>query len=367
MKNSIFFILISAFTISNQLLNAQVAAIRISNATIVSGTTLQFDLEIQASVGTIYLGNADIKFRLDATKFSSPAISRVSSTSTLLSTTDANVGSSYVPASSFTAANEITVNINTPAPADQTDFDERVAKITSTFSRIASFRITNFNGGTAAASGFACQPIGTIIYTIAPTGTFQETAVMTDCNVLLPLELTDFTGKEMKEANVLNWETATERDVSHFEIEKSKGDNKRFLKIANVKAIGNATTPQYYTVSDSSPSNLDYYRMKMMDNDGQFTYSKTISIARKNDVKIDYYPNPASSFVNIQLEVKKYKFVTIDLLDVTGKVIATQSKGRDKGDNTSFVLNVEHIPNGIYTAAVTIDGVLSFHKIAVAK
>ena len=198
----------------------------------------------------------------------------------------------------------------------------------------------------------------------SPAGTVQSLPL----SLVVPLDLLDFTAQAENAVNKLNWKTANEVNTSHFTVEKSVANSNKFTAIGDIKTNNvAANTPQYYSFTDTEPSHLDYYRLKMVDKDGQFKYSKIISLARKNNTKIDYFPNPATNLVNIQLEVKNYKSVTIDLLDVTGKVIATQSKSRDKGDNTSFVLNVEHIPNGVYTAAVTIDGVLSFHKIAVAK
>jgi Secretion system C-terminal sorting domain len=187
-------------------------------------------------------------------------------------------------------------------------------------------------------------------------------------SVVVPLDLLDFTGNADKAVNKLNWKTANEVNTSHFSIEKSVGNGGKFVSIGEVKTNNVASsTPQYYSFTDTQPNSLDYYRLKMVDLGGQFKYSKTIGIARKNDVKIDCYPNPANNIVHVQLEVKNYKTVKIDLLDMTGKTIASQSKNRDRGDNTSFIFNVENLPNGVYTAATTIDGIQSFHKITVAK
>jgi hypothetical protein len=187
-------------------------------------------------------------------------------------------------------------------------------------------------------------------------------------NFVLPVELLEFKGQTEPLANVLNWTTAQEEQMSHFVVEKSVGQSQKFIAIGEQKATnGGGKTPQYYSFTDTKPNTLDYYRLKMVDLDGQFKYSKTISIARRNDTKIDYYPNPAKHVFHVQLEVKNYKTVKIDILDMSGKIIATQSKNRDRGDNTSFVFNVENFPNGVYTAAATIDGIQSFHKITVAK
>ncbi|MBL7813630.1 MAG: T9SS type A sorting domain-containing protein [Saprospiraceae bacterium] len=198
----------------------------------------------------------------------------------------------------------------------------------------------------------------------SPAGAIQSLPL----SVVVPLDLLDFTAQAEAKVNKLNWETANEVNTSHFSIEKSVSNGDKFVPIGEVKTNGFASsTPQYYTFADAQPSNLDYYRLKMVDKDGQFTYSKIITLARKSDAKINYFPNPASHIVNVQIEVKNYKTVKVELLDISGKIVATQSKTRDKSDSASFVLDVEHVPNGIYTAAVTIDGQQSVHKITIAK
>jgi hypothetical protein len=362
MKNKNIFSILFLFSLVINQLTAQTAVVRISNLSLVSGTTVQFDIEIQASAGTIYLGNTDIKFTFNASKFSSPAISRVSATSTLKNAANDNV--TYSIASSLTAANELTINIPSPAPADQTDFDERVAKVTNTFVRISTFRLTNFTGIAASESAFACQATGTIISTHAPTTPFAESQAAHSCNVL-PLDLVDFTAKTEKDNNILNWQTASEQQVRHFEIEKAVSNNPSFEKIGEIKAIGNSTTPQYYTYLDKNPSNLDFYRLKMVDYDGQSKFSKTISLARKTGLNARFYPNPATDVLHIAVE-QPFKTMTVALLDLTGKIITHQSWA-GSADNNLFNLNLKQMPNGVFTAVVTIDGVQMQHKVVVAQ
>jgi hypothetical protein len=365
MKNYIFFLWTLIALSSNNNLKAQVAGIRISNGSIVSGNILQFDVEIQATSGTIYLGNTDIKFNFDPTKFTSTAISRVSSTSTLKNAAGVNV--SYSVAASVTSANTITVNINSPAPGDQADFDDRIAKVTNSYARIATFRMQNFSGTTVTAAQMACQSVGTIFYTIAPTDPFAETLIPTACASTLPLNLLSFGGKQTIEGVTLNWQTANEQNVSHFIVEKSTDAADKFVEIGNLKATGNAGgTPQYYSLFDVQPSILNYYRLKMVDNDGGFTYSKAISFKGQNNSNgiIAFYPNPVTNVLNVVLTNQNYKTATVSLVDITGRVIITQSKG---ADNQVFVLNTETIGNGIYTVIVTIDGAPSMHKVVIAK
>jgi Secretion system C-terminal sorting domain len=365
MKSYVFFLWTLVFTLSNNSLKAQVANIRISNPSIVSGTIFQFDVEMQATSGAIYLGNTDIKFNFDATKFASTTISRVSATATLKNAAGVNV--SYSVAASVTSANTVTVNINSPAPADQADFDDRVAKITNTYARIATFRMQTFSGATAAAALLACQSSGTIVYSISPTDPFAESLVTTTFGSVLPLDLLSFTGKQNAEGITLNWKTAHEQNVGHFIVEKSMDAADKFVEIGNLKAVSNAgETPQYYSLFDAQPSTLNYYRLKIVDNDGGFTYSKTIAFKnqnKSNDI-IAFYPNPVTNVLNVVLTNTNYKTATVSLVDITGRVILTQTK---TFDSQPFILTTENCGNGIYTAIVAIDGTQSMHKVVIAK
>lgn len=187
-------------------------------------------------------------------------------------------------------------------------------------------------------------------------------------DIVLPVELLEFEGKADKKANILDWKTAKEENASHFVLEKAVGQPQKFVGIGERKANNVSTnTPQYYTFTDAQPSQLDYYRLKMVDKNGQFSYSKTISLARTERIKVDIFPNPATHFVNINVAAEGSKNITIALLDVTGKVIAHQSNIKDNLDKNTFVFDMKDLSNGVYTASVTIDGKQSFHKIAVVK
>jgi Secretion system C-terminal sorting domain len=155
--------------------------------------------------------------------------------------------------------------------------------------------------------------------------------------------------------------------VGHFIVEKSSDTPDKFVEIGEIKATGNnGGTPQYYSLFDANPSSLNYYRLKMVDNDGTFTYSKTIAFKSQDKTSgiIAFYPNPVTNALNVVLTNTNYKTATVSLVDITGRIILTQSKAFD---NQPFVLTTENCGNGIYTAIVAIDGTQSMHKVVIAK
>lgn len=111
----------------------------------------------------------------------------------------------------------------------------------------------------------------------------------------LPLHLQYFNAVPDNCDAVLNWQSLNEINTKHFVIEQSS-DNIRFTAIATVKAKGRAGVNNYRSVV-SQPSGISYYRLKMVDNDGTYTYSGTVVCKTScggNEFMI-VYPNPVEA------------------------------------------------------------------------
>lgn len=124
----------------------------------------------------------------------------------------------------------------------------------------------------------------------------------------LPVELISFTalrGNNTTQA-LLKWETAYEVNNAFFEIERSS-DNKHFIAIAKIKGVGttaNISSYQYTdNISDLVAGNIQtvFYRLKQVDANGQYTYTRTVRVQRTEDVSasLSIYPNPASTTLTI--------------------------------------------------------------------
>lgn len=137
---------------------------------------------------------------------------------------------------------------------------------------------------------------------------------------VLPVSLLSFTGKNNISTNELNWQTASENNNHHFDIESSS-NGKVFEKIGRVEGAGNSSTTKTYKFIDGSPlAGTSYYRLKQTDIDGRFTYSKIINIKRETGNLVSIYPNPASNVVNLQTN-GKYLGSTGQLFSIQGKLL----------------------------------------------
>ena len=174
-------------------------------------------------------------------------------------------------------------------------------------------------------------------------------------NVVLPLELIDFTAKVDKQTAILNWKTANERNVSHFDVEKST-NGKTWTTIGQQKAQ-NIHNPdrggtEGYLFTDYKafvPSNTAFYRLKMVDTDGTFTYSPVREVATDKGGGLQIFPNPARDFIEIQGRDAEGNW---QIVDVVGKVVA-----KYKGNQN---LDLHNFTEGVYFVKTDSGSVLRF-------
>lgn len=194
---------------------------------------------------------------------------------------------------------------------------------------------------------YLASPPGGAVITITANAAGCATLleVSTACAVLLPVELISFSGKSNGVFNHLYWETATELNSSHFEIERSM-DGIQFIKIGVINSSGNSVSQKHYEFYDKKPvSGIHYYRLKQFDLDGNFEYSKVISIKNNRiDGLISVYPNPVNNelyFTSVKSE-SNYQ-----ILNSTGQVILSGNIFANKP------IHVSHLANGVYFYRIT--------------
>jgi Secretion system C-terminal sorting domain len=156
---------------------------------------------------------------------------------------------------------------------------------------------------------------------------------------VLPIELLSFEGKAVEKSNLLTWRTASETQNKGFDIERST-DGSRFETIGFVAGHGTTTQAQRYTFEDKSPlwGFRGYYRLKQLDEDGRFEYSKTITITRKGENVVSVFPNPTEGILNISASDYEQAFVLVNSI---GQVVL-------QGSQLEPSINVQALPSGFY-------------------
>ncbi|MGX5858331.1 leucine-rich repeat domain-containing protein [Dyadobacter jiangsuensis] len=157
----------------------------------------------------------------------------------------------------------------------------------------------------------------------------------------LPVTLISFNGKSENNQIKLTWKTTSETNNKGFEIERS-ADARTFEKIGFVDGNGDSKEINTYHFTDLNPLAKGYYRLKQLDYDGQFEYSKVISV--KSDAAIvKVYPNPAQEYLTISGIAQKQPF---SIIDQNGRVVL-EGLVADKGQ-----INVKNLAPGRYVVSV---------------
>lgn len=166
----------------------------------------------------------------------------------------------------------------------------------------------------------------------------------------LPLQLLDFSGRlNAQQQSELRWVTAGESNTSRFEVEWRSSTTSTFTKIGTVAAAGNSSSTLHYDfLHTNTVAGNNYYRLKMIDIDGQFTYSSTIRLSSNAIAQsLSVFPNPASSVLNISATVERDETVLFKLIDSYGRIVFSRQSLLRKGSN-AFTWDISRVTKGIY-------------------
>ena len=181
----------------------------------------------------------------------------------------------------------------------------------------------------------------------------------------LPVEMTYFEGSLIDEAVLLEWETATEVNNFGFEIERAILNSDfsilNWTKLGFVPGNGTTSSPRDYTFTDSDLPGVDdiNYRLKQIDNDGTFVYSKIVTVDLGSITSVDdnaIYeftleqndPNPFNPETSIEYQVARHDIVTLKVFNTLGQQVATLVNELKAPGNHSVKFNGSNFPSGVY-------------------
>lgn len=166
---------------------------------------------------------------------------------------------------------------------------------------------------------------------------------------------------------ILSWKTANEVDVSRFEVERSLNGTE-FSIISAIPAKNQQAATYTYTdegvMISSGHSATLYYRLKMIDRDGKFTYSGIVVIRNNQklaDVRV--VPNPFKDRLQVQLQTSVTSTLRISLRDLTGKLVEAITKEVGVGSTVVNLSNATNLQQGIYIVEVECNGMRQYFKV----
>ncbi len=207
-----------------------------------------------------------------------------------------------------------------------------VTKASTSHNRIGSLALAN---NRLYAAGFGQYPdnFGVVVaYLLQSSGP-------------LPVSLINFSATLKNQSVLLQWQTASEQNLSSFMIERS-ADNIYFVPIDNVAAKGNSNIKVSYSTLDQQPlSGINFYRLKMFDIDGKFTYSKIVSVNLNNPIfTLKIFPNPASNILFIEANGTTGK-TFLQITDEQGRKL---KEIKITVNENTIPVDIHNLPKGIY-------------------
>ncbi len=176
---------------------------------------------------------------------------------------------------------------------------------------------------------------------------------------ILPVELTSFSAKPVNGTINLSWTTATETNNQGFEVQrKSTGD---FETIAFVEGNGTTTETQNYSFVDSRVEASSYiYRLKQIDYDGTFAYSKEVEV----DVVVpsefslsQNYPNPFNPSTKISFSLPVESYVTLKIFNIIGEEVTNLINRTVNAGYHDINFDASNLNSGIYFYQIEAQGI----------
>ena len=147
------------------------------------------------------------------------------------------------------------------------------------------------------------------------------------------------------------WQTAIEQNVNDFTIERST-DGKNFTPLSIFTPKGSNST---YAASDKNPIlgiNGAYYRLRINDLDGTFSYSKVVNVSvLQKGFSAKVYPNPFDKNLTLDILTDKKTDVQIALIDILGRQVFVQNVQNTEGG--TLPLSIPNVPSGAYILKIS--------------
>lgn len=178
----------------------------------------------------------------------------------------------------------------------------------------------------------------------------------------LPVSILSFTAENNKSKVVLNWETTSEINNSHYIIERSI-DGNIWVALSEVAATKEISAVNAYNYVDhKAVEGMSFYRLTQVDLNGKSTIIDRIAVVKHVEaITFSVYPNPAST--EFSLEGEEIANAEIVVLDAMGKSFNVNSN--IEGNKITF--STEGLSNGIYFVNVLLNDELKTFKVSVSK
>lgn len=332
-----------------------------------SATQYEFDITIRPVLPTTAFELASLQPIMTF----NTGISNGVLTFTILSGTSQLVASQQ-PTNSSISGSELRVSGKTPPGAGN-------GTIVNSELRVARFRITSstsFNAQTANItwknSGSPSTVITAYVGGINTIITNPASHINQLTNIPLPVELSSFAAKIYDKDKVkLNWKTQTEVNNYGFDIERQAVNNEQWEKVGFVNGSGNSNSPKEYSYVDNNlvGGSKFKYRLKQIDNDGQFKYSDAVEVkVLPTEFELSQnYPNPFNPSTTIKFSLPTETRLKINVYNMLGELVETLAEGTYEAGYHKVTFNASALPSGAYIYRIESPDFVQVRKMILIK
>lgn len=186
------------------------------------------------------------------------------------------------------------------------------------------------------------QSAGPYFVSIPAISDFSTFAI-TNISSPLPIELLGFEAFLKEGIVITKWATASETNNDKFIVERSD-DGEEFSKIGELDGAGNSYSTLFYNFHDYFPlDGISFYRLKQIDYDGNFSYSKIVVVKKQSQTEFQIFPNPAAEY--FILSVKERELNKVSIISIDGKIVYNSIY---ENQNDFIKIDISTFAPGIY-------------------
>ncbi|OQP63722.1 glycoside hydrolase family 44 [Niastella vici] len=181
----------------------------------------------------------------------------------------------------------------------------------------------------------------TLQVTLAPMSI--TSVIVTGAAAILPQNLLSFTASKGDNKVILNFTTTNQLNLASFDVERS-ADGSSFTTIGTV--TGEGANGQYAFIDAQPLPSINYYRLKLIDHTGGYSYSKILPVRYDKNAAITVFPNPAKEVLTVQLHLPAGA-ISLQIIDGMGRMMKTMLL-QSSGSTLSTTIDLSGLAAGQY-------------------